>query len=398
MLPLTVLFACATVLVIPASAAPLQFDPSSELQQPNVVLVASPEQAFTADSLHASSASARGRVRRGTDFRAADYAVNVATAVKTAVPTQATPVILPAAAPTNGAALSRRHGFTHGSGYFDDKTRRHHDEDEMIVPAAYAATPSPVTLVDLASVPDNESDSSTEKPAVDLAGVNTALVHPDTTPSGPGPETRPKFTQAKQTLSQSQSDDGAPVTTPPQVGGSAVLAQVDAANAPVVTINKTPGDVVPQVAGPASHSSRPAVQYKIGTANIESTSRRERRGPGPLRLSRRLSGSSLYRGSEASHFPINPRAAEADSLPVVKPAPRAAFVKNLEKRQNVSPNVPVNAQVPPVFVGARKARVSKARTGAAPERSDGTQGLDTNGEMQNVGKLAEATPRLSAGA
>ncbi|KAM5540279.1 hypothetical protein V8D89_006098 [Ganoderma adspersum] len=343
MLPLTILSACAAVLLLPASAAPLPFE-TSDLQQPAGILATPSEQGLDADNLATSGAARSGalRVPRGVGFREADYAVSAATAAQTVIraqSTKATPAVLAAAAPTR-AVFSRQVADACALA----------DCSGLLASSASATGTDPSTL---------------SQPAVDpllnpasLSASNNALAAslaepPRTTADGPGPEVRPYAIKAKAdpALSQNQSqlDDDAPASTgvtPLPIGGSATLAQV---NAPLLMVSGTGDPTFPKVAAPSSNSNsastRPAP--KIGTVAARWRSLHERRGR--FKLTRYLSGSSLYPDSDPDPKPINPRELETVELNIPAAGARKARPWSNAQTVDMGADQPlaVNVSYPP---------------------------------------------------
>ncbi|PIL35822.1 hypothetical protein GSI_01482 [Ganoderma sinense ZZ0214-1] len=312
MLPLAILSACAAALLLPASAAPLPFQ-NPGLQRPTGVLAPPPEQLVgNYDGSSGAAPWTRGapRVPRGVGFREADYAVNAATAVQTAIPTQsakASPALFVAAA---RAVHPRQFCGPH------------------VGCVVFTGTPASNPDADPSAVPLSESQPSVH-PLLNPAGLSVSNNAP--TPSSanaPGPEVRPHAVRdeakADPVLSQSQQDDDA-LTSYSTDATSLPLAQV---NAPLFTVSGTGDPSLPKALHPSSNSGfSPSQTHKIGTVAVGSHERRGHalaaRDRRRLRPTRYLSGSTLYPAEDPSPQPVNPRAVE--QLAVEGPAPRKSL-------------------------------------------------------------------------
>ena len=349
MQPLTVLSACAVILVLTTSVAPLPLE-TSELQQPTGNLPTPPEQGLAAKNLAASSSRAatpspdnlnplRVRMPRGVGFHEADYAVRAAAAVQTVIPalnTRVTPAALAAAAPTR-AVFSRQSTCVTVSPAINcepvpDQVFEPVSNSFETVVAVYEAAPDTDPFPYLASVVDPSilslSDDSDAQP-------------PPTTGDAPRPD----------------SDDAPPTST--KKSQPTLKAQLDTLDRTVL-VSKFVGSpatvVVSPDAGPESEpvssaAAPSAVPHKARAVAAQSGSQRERRGR-RLTLTRSLSGSSLHPDSDPNPHPhphpINPRT--VGSLPVAEPTLRAVLVKPSKgdtgvMRRTASPRVSVRPGV-----------------------------------------------------
>ncbi|KAI1795726.1 hypothetical protein LXA43DRAFT_1058409 [Ganoderma leucocontextum] len=392
MLPLSLLSACAAVLVIPASAAPLSFE-SSDHQRPTRFLAPSPKQRLTTDRKPASGDAPDLflLMPRGAAFREADYAVNAAA--------EANPAVFAAAAPTRAVLLRRDGSITSSSGSGHKAQMDRPSTDDLAAPVALAAAPSPLGTFHFASALGPGTDPSTSKlsqPASEdrllkpdgLSGFNKAfaapLIQPDTPAGAPGPEARPQFRNADRTLSQNQMDSTD--ATPPN---AAALAQVNGPNGQVVEISKD-ADAPPQVnaMGSKSDPSGPAVSRKIGTVD----SQYDHQGPLEPSRHRHLSDSFLYPAPQ----PADPRA--ADSLAQEEPAPGAALVKSpvadmdVERRTEPAPSGIRDTTLP--SVGDQK-RQGAQKFADETERAPGGEGVTGTGAVSRVGGEQRAIPDAS---